>query len=96
MKKMLILLAVVAALLLSSCSKHVHKVGSGAQGKGEVDARQWYILFGLVPLNTVDTNQLAGDAKDYEITTETGGLDILMNIVTGYVTIGSRTVTVKK
>lgn len=86
----------VAAFMLASCSKHIHKVGSGSQGKGQVEERQWFALWGLVPLNDVDTNQMAGSETNYVIETKQSGLDIVMNIFTGSVSIYSRTVTVKK
>ena len=87
---------VFSFLLLIGCTAHIHKIGTGAQSDEEMQARQWYILFGLVPLNDVDTNEMSGRAENYEIKTETGVVDILLNIITGYVTITSRTVTVSK
>ena len=61
-----------------------------------MSARQWYILWGLVPLNDVDTTELAGGSVNYEIDTEQGFLDIVINIFTGIVTVNSRTVTVTR
>jgi len=96
MKKSFLGVALVLMLILGGCATHIHQVGNGAQGNNVVEARQWYILFGLAPLNTVDTNQMAGDATDYEIKTEITVLDFIFNIFTSYVTVNSRTVTVKK
>jgi len=96
MKKSFLGIALVLMLILAGCATHIHQVGNGAQGNNVVEARQWYILFGLAPLNTVDTNQMAGDATDYEIKTEITVLDFIFNIFTSYVTVNSRTVTVKK
>ena len=91
-----ILLIGVFATLLIGCSVHIHTIGKGPQ-KGEyAEARQWYILFGLVPLNTVNTAEMAGDATDYEIRTENSALDIIMNIFTSYISVTSRTVTVTR
>ena len=81
---------------LLGCSAHTHIVGSGASSGAADEARQWYILFGLIPLNDVDTSTMAAGASNYEITTEQSFLDVIMNIFTGYVTITSRTVTVTK
>jgi hypothetical protein len=81
---------------MMGCSAHTHIVGSGASSGATDQARQWYILFGLVPLNNVDTATMAAGATNYEIKTEQSFLDIVMNIFTGYVTINSRTVTVTK
>ncbi len=97
MKKMIAMLIISSFLLLEiGCSTHHHVIGAGAKGNTEIADRQWYILFGLVPLNKVDTQEMAGGAKDYEIITQTSFLDIVMNIFTGYITIYSRTVEVKK
>jgi len=93
---MIIVLILVSLLIVTGCSTHIHTIGKGPQNYEIVEARQWYILFGLVPLNTVDTKTMAAGAEDYEIKTETGPLDILMNIFTSYVTINSRTVIVTK
>ena len=96
MKKIVSLIMLVTIIALVGCSANIHQVGKGAQGGDVIEARQWYILFGLVPLNEVNTNQMAGDAADYEIKTEQSGLDILMNIFTSNISIYSRTVTVTK
>ncbi len=96
MKKIVSIIMLIALIALVGCSANIHQVGKGAQGSEVVEARQWYILFGLAPLNEVDTNQMAGDAVDYEIKTEQGALDIIMNMFTSAITVYSRTVTVTK
>ena len=96
MKKIVSIIVLVALIALVGCSANIHQVGKGAQGNQVIEARQWYILFGLAPLNVVDTNQMAGDAVDYEIKTEQSALDIIFNIFTSSVTVYSRTVTVTK
>lgn len=95
MKKTMLMLVIVAILAVS-CSKHVHRVGTGATGAGVEEARQWYALFGLIALNEVDTNQMAAGAQNYTVETQAAPLDIIINIFTQYVTVTSRTVTVKK
>jgi Bor protein len=96
MKKIVSLIMLVAFIALVGCSANIHKIGKGAQGGDVISARQWYILFGLMPLNEVDTNQMAGDATNYEIKTEQGVMDIIINSFTSAVTVYSRTVTVTK
>jgi len=96
MKKVLVMVMIVSSLFLIGCSTHIHTVGTGPQ-TGQVEtARQWYILFGLIPLNSVDAGAMAGGAANYEIKTSTTGLDILIGIPAQYVTVRSRTVTVTK
>ncbi len=96
MKKVLVVLLVVFSMVMISCSTHVHTVGNGPQTGQTETARQWFILFGLVPLNSVDTGAMAGGAADYQIQTQTSGLDIIIGIPASYVTVSSRTVTVTK
>ena len=93
-----VLLSVLIVLLLSmlACSAHVHRVGTGPQTGQTIEARQWYALWGLVSINDVNTQQLAGGASNYEIKTEQSVLDIIINMFTGAITVYSRTVTVTK
>jgi hypothetical protein len=87
---------IVGILFVIGCSMHVHKVGNGAQGNDMMEARQWYVLFGLVPINEVNTNAMAGAATDYEIRTGHTVFDFIINIFTSVVSVNSRTVTVRK
>ena len=96
MKKSLTVVMIVSTLFIVGCSTHVHTVGAGPQTGQVSSARQWYILWGLVPLNSVDTNSMAGGADNYEIKTSTEALDIIIGIPAGYITVKSRTVTVTK
>ena len=94
-KTMLVLLVAVMMLFVA-CATHVHVVGNGPQGMDVEEARQWYVLWGLVPINEVDTQDMAEGATDYQIKTEAAPLDVVINIFTSYVSITSRTVTVTK
>jgi hypothetical protein len=97
MKKVAVaLLIAIMALVIFGCSRHVHTIGKGPAGSDVQTARQWYILFGLVPLNEVDTNAMAGAVGDYEIQTEISALDFLITMFTSMVTVNCRTVTVTK
>ncbi len=96
MKKAGIILIILLALFVVGCTTHIHTIGNGPQSGEVIQARQWYILFGLVPLNEVDTHDMAGDAANYEIKTEMSALDILIWIPAHNVTVSSRTVTVTK
>lgn len=95
MKKLSLMLALIV-ILFSSCYTLTHTVGSGGSGGEKVEKRAWYILFGLVPLNTVESKAMAGDANNYTVTTSHTVVDVLLNIITGFVTIGSQTVSVQK
>jgi predicted small secreted protein len=97
MKKIIsVFLIVVFCFFLVGCYTMVHQVGKGAQGDMKVSKTQWYILWGLVPLNDANSQAMAGGATDYTIMTQMSPLDFVMNIFTGMVTVYSRTVTVTK
>ena len=90
------LVVAVSLALLCGCAQHIHKIGSGPSGTDVVEQRQWYILFGLVPLNNADTSVMAAGATNYQIKTAITPLDFVINIFTEWVTVVSRTVTVTK
>lgn len=98
MKNALSTLALVGALALpmSSCYTMSHQVGDGGTGASTTSERQWFLLWGLVGLNHVDSHAMAGGASNYTVTTEQSVIDVLLNILTGWVTIYSREVTVTK
>jgi hypothetical protein len=95
--KSLLLIAVFAlTLALSSCYTMVHTVGDGARG-GQVTAqKQWYALYGLVPINNVNSKAMAGGAENYTIKTEVSFIDYVISAFTSVVTIVVQTVEVQK
>ena len=95
-KKLSAVLLIVGMLFVIGCATHTHVVGNGAQGTDIIESRQWYVLWGIVPINDVDTQAMAGEATDYEITTEVNLLDAIINAVLSEVSIYCRTVTVRK
>ena len=60
MNNKLIAITLIISMLFISCATHVHTVGYGPQAGTKVTSRQYYLLYGLVPLNSVDTNEMAG------------------------------------
>jgi len=83
-------------IFLVGCAAHIHKVGDGGKNVEFMEARQWYALWGLIPINDVNSAEMAGQAQDYTIKTETSAIDVIINIFTSYVSVTSRTVTVSK
>ena len=83
----------LALVLLTACQVHSHRIGGGATGSGEESARQFYILFGWLPLNDVDTQRMTADLSSYEIRTEFSAIDLLLTPLL-LLTVTSRTVTV--
>ena len=94
MKKVGAVLMLAVMMFMVGCAAHTHVVGNGAQGNEVTQQRQWYVLFGLVPINNVDTEQMAAGTADYTIKTEQSALDVIINIFTSAVSVCSRTVTV--
>lgn len=91
-----VLCSLALAATLSSCYSLDHQVGTGAQGGAKTEKRAWYFLFGLVPLNEVDSKELSNGATNYDVKSEINFLDVVLNLFTGWVTIYSQTVTVTK
>lgn len=91
--------ALVACLSpLAGCYTLTHHVGNGAAPtkSTETSERQWYVLWGIVPLGKVDSHAMAAGAKDYTITSQWSFLDCIINIVAGCVTVNCQSVTVSK
>ena len=103
MKNKIAILMVVTSLLIVACSTHVHTIGTGPETGIKVTSRQFYLLYGLITLNTVDTNEMADGATNYEIQTQLGLVDAGISVALAIVTFGigpaivqSRTITVTK
>ncbi len=97
---MLIVLSVGTTIFLSSCMATMHTVGTGGKGnckeKGQYDAKkkQWYIFWGALPLNHVDSKELAGTSQNYTVRTTTSLGDFLIAVPGSYL-FGIRTQTIR-
>ena len=87
---------VVLCFSLMGCWTFQHQVGTGAATGVKVEKKQWFILWGLVPLNEIDSKALAGGAENYTVQTQQSFVDVVIGVVTGWVTIYPQTVTVTK
>lgn len=96
MFKKIICLILVVAVIFPGCYSISHTVGEGHKTGYVESARQWYALWGLIPINNVDTKAMAKGATDYTIKTEFGALDIIISFATSWVTIYPMSVEVKK
>ena len=86
-------------ILLSSCNATMHTVGNGGKGNGKPGnydnkKKEWYLFWGLLPLNHVDSKELAGGSQNYTIRTTTSFGDGLISIVGSYL-LGLRTQTIR-
>jgi hypothetical protein len=96
MKKLLVLLTIVIALTFSSCYSVEHTVGDGSKTGVVVKQKQWYAVWGLVPIIEVDSKALAGGAENYTVTTKHTFVDMLISSITSAVSICCQTVEVTK
>ena len=97
MKKTVLLLSIL--IFLSACSTHTHIINDGPSTGLTETKRQYYVLWGLIPINKVDTNAMIGDATNFRIETGIKGTDVLIGITANMIiptTVSSRTVTVTK
>jgi hypothetical protein len=91
-----LVVAIMMAFTMSSCYTMTHQVGKGAQGSSVEKGKQWFALWGLVPISKADSKTMAGGATDYTITTKHSFIDLIISGFTNIVTISVKTVEVKK
>ena len=97
MKKIIsVLLIAMICFSMIGCYTFQHQVGSGAKTGIKKEKKQWFILWGLVPITEVDSKAMADGATDYTIQTQQSFVDVVIGIVTGWATIYPQTVTVTK
>ena len=97
MKNLKVLLVFGSFLFcFSACYTHTHVVGEGAESGVTVEKKQWYALWGLVPINEVDTKEMSDGKENYTIKTEHSFIDQVIGFFTGIVTIFPKTVSVQK
>jgi hypothetical protein len=82
--------------LLSSCMSLTHVVGSGASSGVITEKKQWYALWGLVPINQVDTKAMTDGASNYTIKSKVKFVDYVISAFTSAVSINVQTVSVLK
>ena len=87
---------IVLMFTMVGCATHTHVIGNGGTESTMVEKRQWYVLWGLVPINEVSSAEMAAGARDYTIVTEASLIDGLISAVLGIVTVQTRTVTVMR
>lgn len=85
----------LCVLAAAGCVGHTHVVGLGATGSSAVTERQYYLLFGLVPVNDVDSQRQATGLTSYTVDTRFGLVDLLLAPVLLPLTVTSRSVTVR-
>lgn len=79
----------------SGCVSHVHNIGLGSTGSEELVERQYYWFFGLIEVNEVNAQRMAGDLTSYSIETKFGFIDFLLTPFLLPLLSTSRTVIVR-
>lgn len=84
--------------LLPGCFTFTHTVGRGPQSPipTAVAETQWFALWGLVPLDPIDSKQLAGPVGDYRVTTKFTLVDVVITTFSSFLTLYRQTVVVEK
>jgi len=86
-------------LFLPACFTLEHTVGRGPQtiGPQQVQETRWFALYGLWPLNEVDSQRLAGEGtRDYRVVTKFTYVDVVISAITSFASIYCQTVIVEK
>ena len=94
-----LLCLIVFALPLSGCFYLKHTVGTGGSGQVMASERQWYAIWGLIPIGQIDSAKLARGAKNYTIESQVTFVDWLLGLLLNALiptTIYAQTVTVTK
>ncbi len=84
MKKILsvLFIAFAMSILLSSCYTHKFVIGEGAKQGIEVQEKNNFFMYGLIPGNVSDPQKMAGGAKDFEVTEVMTFVDGLLSAIT--------------
>ena len=84
MKKLInvVMLSIALTFLLSSCYSHTFTIGEGPKSGVVLTEKNNFFIYGLVPGKVSDPQQMAGDAKDYEVTEVHTFVDGLLGIIT--------------
>jgi hypothetical protein len=90
------LVTFLLVFLLSSCMSLTHVVGKGASSGVTSEKKQWYALWGLVPINDVNSKAMADGASNYTIKSKVKFIDYVISAFTGAVSVNVQTVSVQK
>jgi hypothetical protein len=82
--------------VLSSCMTLTHVVGTGGTSGVSTEQKQWYALWGLVPVNTVDSKAMAAGSPNYTVKSQVKFVDYVISVFTGVISFNVQTVSVEK
>jgi predicted small secreted protein len=67
---------------MASCYTVSYAVGSGSQTGETITEKNHYLVAGLATIKTANPTQMAGDAKNYQVTITHTFVDGLINVLT--------------
>lgn len=67
---------------MTSCYSHKFIIGEGPKTGVEVEGKNNFFLYGLIPGKVTSPQAMAGDTKDYEITEVQTFVDGLIGVLT--------------
>jgi hypothetical protein len=83
MRKSIKLFSIAAMFFaMTSCYSHKFTIGEGPQTGVQVEGKNNFFLFGLIPGKVTDPQAMAGDTKNYEITEVQTFVDGLLGVIT--------------
>jgi hypothetical protein len=75
-------LVCLISLSMASCYTVSYAVGSGSQTGETIIEKNHYLVAGLATIKTANPIQMAGDAKNYQVTITHTFVDGLINVLT--------------
>jgi len=73
----------VVSVMMTSCYTVTATVGSGSQTGERMVGHNHFLIGGLVPVGIANVKEMAGDAKDYQVTVTHTFVDGLLAAITG-------------
>lgn len=73
----------IIAVSMTSCYTLTYSVGEGARTGYTVSKKNHYLIYGLIPLQTSDPQEMAGGAENYDVTIQHNFIDGLVDFLTG-------------
>jgi hypothetical protein len=95
-KKKSFLALFLLVFMLSSCMTLTHVVGNGGTSGVSTEQKQWYALWGLVPVNNVDSKAMAAGATSYTVKSQVKFVDYVISAFTSVISFNVQTVSVQK
>ena len=86
MKKFIknLLVVTFSVLMMTSCYTYQYSVGDGAPNPAAVvQAKNHYLIAGLVPVGTSSPEEMAKGAENYDVRVQHTFVDGLLNLITG-------------